>query len=128
MASSETLKPEQARQLIASAGPAQVIDIRDQEAWLDGHVPGANRIDPDDLDTAVKGLSEDDPVVVVGEDTESATRVAEALAERGYEAQVLEGGMDSWKSEDFTLQPSHDPEDDAPVDPDEGEGIREAST
>jgi rhodanese-related sulfurtransferase len=122
MESSQTVSSERARQLIASDEPAQVIDIRDQEAWLDGHVPGANRIDPDDLDTAVEGLSEEKPVVVVGDDSDSATRVADALGERGYEAVVLKGGMDSWKDEGFTLQPSHDPVEGAPVDSDEGEG------
>jgi rhodanese-related sulfurtransferase len=33
-----------------------------------------------------------------------------ALRERGFDAAVLEGGVDAWRDEDFKLQPSDDPE------------------
>ena len=112
----ETIEPEQARRRIAS-GEAQAVDVRDEEAWKDAHVPGSVRIAPEEIERGADRLESGQGVVVLADEEDAGRRAAEALRERGFEASVLKGGMDAWKSEDFTIQPSDDPDDDAPVDP-----------
>ena len=104
-----TIKVDEARKAIAAEG-AQVIDIRDKEAWLDGHVPGALHAAGEQLETRIEELSKDQQVIVVGDDDDQSAEVAGSLREHGFEVRVMKGGMKAWKDENFTLQPSEDPD------------------
>ena len=104
----ERIDVEDARQQIAG-GEAQALDVRDEEAWRDAHIPGAV--------TSVEQLDEGKPVVIIT-DGDLPDDVASALEEKGLEARVLEGGMDSWKDADFTLQPSEDVDESEELDED----------
>jgi rhodanese-related sulfurtransferase len=105
----DTITVEEAREAIA-ASEAQGIDVRDREAWLEGHVPGVPHAAGDQLEARIDDLVEDRPVVVVGDDVEQCAEAVSALRDRGYEARPMEGGMKAWRDEGFTLQPSDDPE------------------
>lgn len=105
----DTIGLEEARQAIAT-GEAQAIDIREKEEWLDGHVPGSLHAGGDQLEVRIEELSKDTLVVVVDETGKECAEVVTSLRERGYDASAMEGGMKAWKGEDFTLQPSEDPE------------------
>jgi rhodanese-related sulfurtransferase len=94
----EQIEVEDAREQIAG-GKAQALDVRDDEAWNDAHIPGAVN-ETDDLQ---EGL----PVIVVA-DGDPPEVVVTALGEGDFEVAVLAGGMDSWKQADFTIQPSDD--------------------
>jgi rhodanese-related sulfurtransferase len=59
----EKLQPKRAREVIAGEG-AQVLDLRDDDEWLEARIAGAVRAE-DDLEGAVEALDEDRPVVVV---------------------------------------------------------------
>jgi rhodanese-related sulfurtransferase len=112
----DTIGVEEARQAIAT-GEAQAIDIRDKDDWLDGHVPGALFAADEQLEVRVEELSKDKPVVVVDEKGKGCAEVVGSLRERGFEASAMKGGMKAWKSENFTLQPSEDPDLDGSGDP-----------
>jgi len=116
----DTIRVDEARKVIAAEG-AQVIDIRDKEAWLDGHVPGALHAAGEQLETQIEGLSKDQQVIVVGDDDDQSAEVAGSLREHGFEARVMKGGMKAWKDENFTLQPSEDPDLEGDFDPSEEE-------
>jgi rhodanese-related sulfurtransferase len=100
---------EEAREAIAAEG-AQAIDIRDKDAWLTGHVPGAVHAAGEQLDIRMADVPKDQRVIVVGEADDESVAVAESLRERGYDARAIEGGMQAWKDGGFTLQPSQDPD------------------
>lgn len=117
-ASDNTIEVGAAREAIAT-GNAQVIDLRDKEAWLDGHVPGSLHAGGEQLETQINELSQEHPVIVVGDDRDRCAEVAGSLSERGYEARVMKGGMKAWKDEKFTLQPSEDPDLEGDFDPSE---------
>jgi rhodanese-related sulfurtransferase len=114
----DTIKVDEARKAIAAEG-AQVIDIRDKEAWLDGHVPGSLHAAAEQLEIRIEELSEDKPVIVVGDDDDQSAEVAGSLRGQGFEARVMKGGMKAWKDENFTLQPSEDPDLEGDFDPSE---------
>jgi rhodanese-related sulfurtransferase len=106
---SETIGAEEAREAIATSR-AQAIDIRDKDAWLDGHIPGSRHAAGDQFEAAIGELAEGRLVVVVGQDVDQCADALSALRDRGFEASALEGGMEAWTDEEFKLQPSDDPE------------------
>ena len=113
----DKIDPERARKLIAS-GEAQALDVRGEDAWRESHVPGAVHADAGDVESHVDELQRGRGVVIVADDDDSGRRVAEALRGHDLEVSVLKGGMDSWEDEDFKSEPSQDPDEDSPVEPD----------
>jgi rhodanese-related sulfurtransferase len=113
----ERIGVEQAREEIAG-GDAQAVDVRDDDAWNDGHPPGAIHIPRDRLESDTDELDSDGRVAVFADDDDAAAEAASLLRERGFEAVAVKGGMDAWKSEGFNLQPSPDPDEDAEIEPD----------
>ena len=113
----KTIDPEQARRMVAS-GEAQALDLRGDDAWRESHVPGAVRAEANDVESHADELDRGGAVVVIAEDEDSGRKAAEALSGRDLDVAVLEGGMDAWSDEDFKTEPSVDPDEDAPVEPD----------
>jgi rhodanese-related sulfurtransferase len=108
----ETISVEEAREVLGK-NEAIAIDLRDEEEWRTGHVPGARRIDADEI-SEVDDLP-DQKVIVVCADGKQSAEVAEKLRSDDRDAVVLEGGMDKWRSEDLPMQPSEDPDEDSPI-------------
>lgn len=120
-ASADTVAVDEARESIAK-GEAQVIDIREKEDWLEGHIPGALHAAGNQLEVQAGELSEATRVIVVGDDEGACAKAVETLLERGFEVSTMKGGMKAWKNADFTLQPSEDPDLEGDFDPAEEEG------
>jgi rhodanese-related sulfurtransferase len=108
----ETIDTEEARKVLAS-NEAVAIDLRDQEEWVTGHLPGARRISEDEL-ADVDDLP-DQKLIVVCEEGDQSAKVAEKLRSDGRDAVALEGGMSQWRSDDYPMQPSRDPDEDTPI-------------
>jgi hydroxyacylglutathione hydrolase len=108
-----TVSAEQAREMLA-ANEASAIDIRGDEEWRSGHVPGARHRSEDELESALERIDRSQTVIVVCEDGERSGRCA-AEARGEHEMVSLEGGMGAWRSADMPMQPSYDPEDDATI-------------
>ena len=72
-------------------------------------LPGAVRVNPDDLDTS--GLSTDRDVVAYDSDLEEivSARVAAALIRKGYRASALQGGLADWVTAKFPTDPKDAP-------------------
>jgi rhodanese-related sulfurtransferase len=113
----ERIDIEQARQEIAG-GDATAVDVRDDDAWNEGHPPGAVHIPRDRLDSDTDELESGARVAVFAEDDDAAADAAGVLRDRGFDAVAVKGGMDAWTSEDFNVQPSPDPDEDAEIEPD----------
>ena len=103
----DSVSVEQAREEIAGEG-ANAIDVRGEDAWREGHVPGALLITREQLEARIEEIPQDARVFVIAD--QGGEEVAATLRDRGYDAAVVEGGMDAWKGADFTLQPSEDPD------------------
>jgi len=119
----------------AHAGHAglRLVDVRDREAWAEGHIPGAAQLDlprlgssrdgcdnvllgPDDfaLLMAELGISDGDAVVAYDDQWGlAASRLVWALHRYGHvPAAVLDGGWDRWQEEDgptATEEPLREP-------------------
>jgi rhodanese-related sulfurtransferase len=107
----EKLAVEDARREIA-AGEATAVDVRSDEDWQEGHVPGAIHLPDGDPEKATKPLEEGARLLVIAKDDKLAAKAASSLAEKGYDAAPVDGGMSDWVSESYPIQPTADPDED----------------
>ncbi|HKH41503.1 MAG TPA: rhodanese-like domain-containing protein [Solirubrobacterales bacterium] len=107
----EKLGVEEARRQIAG-GDATAVDVRSEEEWSQGHIPGAIHLPDGDPEAGTKPLEEGARLIVIAKDGKVAVRAAKNLNERGYDAVAVEGGMADWVSENFKIQPTADPDED----------------
>jgi rhodanese-related sulfurtransferase len=110
-AEEEKVGVEEARREIAS-GSATAVDVRSEEEWSEGHVPGAIHLPDGDPEAATKPLESGARLMVIAKNGKLAVRAASNLSDQGYDAVAVEGGMDDWVSEDFPIQPTTDPDED----------------
>lgn len=108
---SEAVDVEAARREIAT-GDAVAVDVRSEEEWGQGHVPGALHLPDADLEQAPQRPDEGSRLMVIAENGKTAARAAQQLGDEGYDAVAVDGGMDDWISEDFNVQPTQDPDED----------------
>jgi molybdopterin/thiamine biosynthesis adenylyltransferase/rhodanese-related sulfurtransferase len=96
----------QARERIESGEPV-VVDVREQEEWDEGHIPGAVHVPRGHLESRIERLAPDTgrPVVVYCSAGNRSAFAAKTLAELGYEDVVsLAGGFTDWKRNGFPVQ------------------------
>jgi rhodanese-related sulfurtransferase len=102
----ETVKGDEARRLVA-AGEVMVLDLRDDEGWMAGHIPGATHAAEGEVEDHLEGVPEDRRILVVCEDGERSAEAAGRMRDQGRDALSIDGGMKAWGDR---LQPSSDPD------------------
>jgi rhodanese-related sulfurtransferase len=107
----EKVGVEEARREIAG-GDATAVDVRSEEEWGEGHVPGAIHLPDGDPEAGTKPLERGARLMVIAADGKLAAQAASDLRESGYDAVAVDGGMKDWVSEDFPIQPTPDPDED----------------
>src|SRR6266571_2280435 len=96
----------QARERIESGEPV-VVDVREQEEWDEGHIPGAVHIPRGYLESRIERAAPDPshPVVVYCAAGNRSAFAAKTLEEMGYEdVASLTGGFADWKRNGFPVQ------------------------
>jgi adenylyltransferase/sulfurtransferase len=96
----------QARDRIESGEPV-VVDVREQDEWDEGHIPGAVHVPRGHLESRIERLAPDlaRPVVVYCSAGNRSAFAAKTLTELGYEEVVsLAGGFTDWKRNGFPMQ------------------------
>ena len=80
----------------------QLLDVRTAEEFAESHLEGAINIDvkkQDFIDQAVERLDTTKVVAVYCRSGRRSANAAEMLAEKGFKAVNLEGGIIAWKKE-----------------------------
>jgi molybdopterin/thiamine biosynthesis adenylyltransferase/rhodanese-related sulfurtransferase len=96
----------EARERIESGEPV-VVDVREQDEWDEGHIPGAVHVPRGHLESRIERLAPDNgrPVVVYCSAGNRSAFAAKTLTELGYEDVVsLAGGFTDWKRNGFPVQ------------------------
>ncbi|MBV8079578.1 MAG: molybdopterin-synthase adenylyltransferase MoeB [Actinobacteria bacterium] len=108
----ELLREVKARIREADAREAQAmdgavwIDVRRQEEWEQGHLPGAIHVPRGSLESRIEGVVPDrsTPVVLYCASAERSAFAAKSLGELGYENVVsLAGGFTDWKRNGYDI-------------------------
>jgi molybdopterin/thiamine biosynthesis adenylyltransferase/rhodanese-related sulfurtransferase len=89
-----------AADLLASAEPPALVDIREQDEWDEGHIPGAVHIPRGNLESRVEATVPDKerPVLLYCAGGSRSAFAAKTLEELGYErVSSLAGGYTDWK-------------------------------
>ena len=95
-----------ARDRIESGEPV-IVDVREQDEWDEGHIPGAVHVPRGHLESRIERLAPDTarPVVVYCSAGNRSAFAAKTLTDLGYEDVVsLAGGFTDWKRNGFPVQ------------------------
>lgn len=104
----DSLEPLPADQLLERArdGLVTVLDVRPQEEYASGHLPGAINIPLKELEKRLKELDPELEVVAYcrGPHCVLAFDAVAKLREQGINARRLDGGLPEWKLEGFPVE------------------------
>ena len=98
------LPPEQLAEMLA-AGEVELIDVRRAHEWEAGHIPGARRVEVNDLPAEAARLDRQKPVVLYCRSGSRSELAADGLSAGGFDAQALAGGISAWAEQGHALEP-----------------------
>ena len=81
-----------------------ILDVRDQGEWDEGHIKGAKHIPFYFVEQRMQELSDARPLAVLCASGQSSTLACSILQRHGFTRLFnVEGGMDAWKKEEFEV-------------------------
>ncbi len=81
-----------------------LLDVREHDEWDAGHVPGSVHIPMRDLGAHQAELPTDRTILCVCRSGNRSGMVMRALAEAGYAAENLDGGLQLWEASGLDLE------------------------
>jgi rhodanese-related sulfurtransferase len=79
-------------------GDAFLLDVREQDEWEAGHIPGALHIPLSQLGARYTEIGQDRPLFVICRSGHRSDRAAHALAGAGWQAHNVADGMIGWEA------------------------------
>lgn len=77
---------------------AVILDVREDDEWVQGHVEGATHIPMGDVPARLDDLPDADPLYVTCRSGGRSARVAAWLNQNGFDAVNVAGGMGDWEA------------------------------
>lgn len=97
-----TVDVDEFERTIADTAGVQLLDVRSQQEYDEGHLPGAYIIDVHDsafLEQVEAQLTKDKPVAVYCRSGRRSASAARQLVKAGYQVINLDGGILAWKEQ-----------------------------
>ena len=98
------LPPEQLAEMLED-GKVDLIDVRREHEWEAGRIPGARRVEVNDLPAEAARLDRERPVVLYCSSGSRSELAADGLSAGGFDAHALAGGISAWAEEGRPLEP-----------------------
>ena len=98
----ERISISQAKDLLAGQDGqrVQIVDVRDEDAYRQGHIPAAVHLHNANLQEFVAGADLDAPLLVYCYHGHMSQSAAAYLAQQGFEqAYSLDGGFEAWQAQ-----------------------------
>ena len=92
-----------AAELEAHRGEVQIVDVGWPNEWEAGRIEGALHIPQDELDDRLAEIDGNRPVVTVCRSGTRSAAAAEQLRSEGFRAENLDGGMQAWAEQGFSV-------------------------
>ena len=88
----------QVQEISAASVPegAWLLDVREDDEWAAGYAPGARHIPLGQVSARVGEIPQDQTVYVICRSGHRSGRAAQALADAGWQAINVAGGMQDW--------------------------------
>lgn len=81
-----------------------VLDVRDEDEFLAGHIPGSLWIPLAELSARVDELAKDVEIIVVCQSGARSALATRFLDEQGFAARNMAGGMKKWMRENLSTE------------------------
>ncbi len=91
------ISPKELKKDIESGKPLTILDVREEWEYASGHIKDSVNISVRELGRVAK-LPKDIPVITVCEHGIRSEHARKVLAQLGYSARTLSGGMEAWRS------------------------------
>jgi rhodanese-related sulfurtransferase len=86
-------------------GGAQLIDVRADHEWEAGRISGAEHIELSELSARAGEIDRDRPVILYCRGGNRSTMATDALADAGFDAAKLAGGIVDWAEAGLPIEP-----------------------
>lgn len=100
-----TVEPAEFAKVIENPG-VYTLDVREPEAYAEGHIKGAEELDVNDadfLEKAKKQLPANKTIAVYCRTGKRSAMASEILSKAGYKIVNLDGGITNWESKGFPV-------------------------
>jgi rhodanese-related sulfurtransferase len=81
-----------------------LLDVRERDEWDAGHVPGSIHIPMREVGSRQAELPSDRTILCICRSGSRSGMVTRALADAGYQAENLEGGLQVWEAAGLDLE------------------------
>jgi thiosulfate sulfurtransferase len=100
-----TTSPLELKRRIDHDGDVTIVDVREPEAYRNGHVPGSRNL-PREKWASCEGLNQNGVNVLYSESVSSpvAAEAAEEFAAHGFLVMELDGGFEGWKQNKLPIE------------------------
>ncbi|MFT3807161.1 rhodanese-like domain-containing protein [Arenimonas sp.] len=98
LAAGTSMSPAELAALIESHKAPLVLDVRSDEEFAQGHIPGAVLIPHDQLETRIGELGEPREVVVYCRSGRRSGLIQPVLEKNGFKVRQLEGSWQAWQA------------------------------
>lgn len=95
----KTILPIELNKRLESQEKVVIIDVREPEEWVSGHIPNAKHIPLGSIQNRLVEIDPNTETVVVCRSGNRSGQACEFLAEKGYKAVNMVGGMMQWPGE-----------------------------
>ena len=92
------------RQVLDQKHVLQVIDVREPDEWSAGHIEGAHHIPMNDVPARLGEIDRQRRVVTVCRSGARSGQVATYLAQAGFTAHNMDGGMTTWRRQGLPIE------------------------
>lgn len=90
----------------ADAGRAVLLDVRGADSWNEGHATGALHIPRRELETRLKELPKNKPIIAYCSDVtcQSSLKATIILRKAGFDARHMTGGYERWVHKGYPVE------------------------
>lgn len=81
-----------------------LLDVREDDEFKSGHIPGAEWIPLGQLSSRLNELPKDKTIVAVCRSGNRSGQATELLRQNGFDAHNMQGGMNSWVQAGFEVE------------------------
>jgi rhodanese-related sulfurtransferase len=88
---------------VAGLGDPVLLDVREDDEWAAGRMPGAVHVRLGDLHPEHPVLAHDRPILCICRSGNRSRQATRALRHIGFDARNLDGGMKAWEAAGFPV-------------------------